>query len=180
MQNYNNGINPFDVRLITVILAIYTLFILGMMHKSINPALCIDNLPKHMIRVDPSLTLAPNLELATFEDFESVDYYVVTARVTAYAPFDNQSGLCADGTPSTTSVGHLPSSAFIAVDPSLIPYGTKVYIPGYGLTTAGDTGGALRSYNGYAIDVFMDTYEEAMDFGIQYLEVRIYDNPSNQ
>ena len=103
-----------------------------------------------------------------------LDYIEVTARVTAYAPFDNKSGMCADWNPSVTSIGHRPSSKYIAVDPKKIPYGTKVYIEGYGMTEAGDTGGALRSYDGYAIDVYFDTYEEAINWGKKYIKVRIY------
>ena len=36
-----------------------------------------------------------------------------------------------------------------------------------------DTGGALRSYEGVAIDVYFDSYEEAMEWGVQYLEIEI-------
>lgn len=100
---------------------------------------------------------------------------VITARVTAYAPFDNKSGMCADSDPSVTSIGLKPGKEYIAVDPKKIPYGTKVIIPGYGEVEAGDTGGALRAYDGVAIDVFMDTYEEAIQWGVQYLEVEVYD-----
>jgi len=97
----------------------------------------------------------------------------VIARVTAYAPFDNRSGMCNDGNPNVTSRGYRPSRAYAAVDPEKIAYDTKLNIPGYGEVIAGDTGGALRSYEGIAIDVFMDTYEEAIAWGVQYLEIEI-------
>lgn len=96
------------------------------------------------------------------------------ARVTAYAPFDNVSGICADGSPATTSIGWVPSADIIAVDPKRIPYGTLVYIPGHGYAIAGDTGGALRRYKGVAIDVFKPTHREAMQWGKQYLTVYVY------
>ena len=101
---------------------------------------------------------------------------VIIARVTAYAPFDNKSGICADENPSVTSVGYRPGSEYVAVDPKRIPYGTKLMIPDYGEVIAGDTGGALRAYDGSAIDVFMDTYAEAMAWGVQYLEVEILES----
>lgn len=101
------------------------------------------------------------------------DPRVILVRVTAYAPFDNKSGICADGSPATTSRGHRPSRRYAAVDPSRIPYGTRLHVPGYGEVIAGDTGGALRSYEGYAVDVFMESHEDAMAWGVRYLEVEV-------
>lgn len=100
---------------------------------------------------------------------------VVQARVTAYAPLDNKSGICAEGDPTITATGTKVRRGIIAVDPKKIPYGTKVYIPGYGEAIAEDTGGALRNYDGIAIDILVDTYEEAMQWGKRYMEVIIYE-----
>lgn len=50
----------------------------------------------------------------------------------------------------------------IAVDPRVIPLGTKVYIPGYGTAIASDTGGAIK---GNIIDLYMNTYEECIRWG---------------
>lgn len=98
----------------------------------------------------------------------------IPAVVTAYAPFDNQSGICNDGDPSRTSTGQTPSRGIVAVDPARIPYGTKLNIPGYGIVIAGDTGGALvKDKENIRIDVFAETYEEAMAWGVQNLEVII-------
>ena len=58
----------------------------------------------------------------------------------------------------------------IAVDPSFIPLGTKVYIPGYGEAVAEDTG---RSIRGNRIDIAFDSYEEALAFGRQDVELYI-------
>lgn len=99
----------------------------------------------------------------------------VEARVTAYAPFDNQSGICADGSPATTSIGWRPGPDIIAVDPREIPYGTLVFIPGHGFAVAGDTGGALRRYDGVAIDVYKDSYDEAIQWGKQYKTIYVYE-----
>ena len=95
-------------------------------------------------------------------------------RVTGYAPFDNGSGICNDGDPTNTSTGTYPQNGTVAVDPNKIPYETELYIPGYGYGIAEDTGGAMRSYNGYAIDLFFDTYEEAMRWGVQYVDVIVF------
>ena len=101
------------------------------------------------------------------------DSETVLMRVTAYAPFDNVSGICADEDPTVTSIGHRPGVQYAAVDPSRIPYGTPMVVPGYGVVEAGDTGGALRNCKDLAIDVYFDTHEEAMAWGVQYLEVTI-------
>ena len=58
----------------------------------------------------------------------------------------------------------------IAVDPSVIPLGTHVFIPGYGEAVAEDIGYAI---NGYRIDVAFDTHAEALSFGRQDLEIFI-------
>lgn len=98
---------------------------------------------------------------------------IVTIKVTAYAPFDNQSGICNNGDPEHTSTGVRPGKKYAAVDPARIPYGTKLNVPGYGIVEAQDTGGALRNYEGLAIDVYFDTYIEAIIWGEQFLEVEI-------
>ena len=98
-------------------------------------------------------------------------YNIIKARVTAYSPLDNKSGISADNNPNITSCGTNPSRGTIAVDPSRIPYGTKIYIPGYGNGVAEDTGGALREYEGIAIDICVDTYEEAMKWGVKHIDV---------
>jgi 3D (Asp-Asp-Asp) domain-containing protein len=55
----------------------------------------------------------------------------------------------------------------IAVDPSVIPYGTEVSINGH-IYCAHDTGGAIK---GNRIDVYFDSHEEACEFGAQYANV---------
>ena len=62
----------------------------------------------------------------------------------------------------------------IAVDPSFIPLGTRVYIPGYGEAIAEDTGGAIK---GRIIDLAFDTYEEVITFGRQELDIYILEYP---
>ena len=58
----------------------------------------------------------------------------------------------------------------IAVDPSVIPLGSTVYIPGYGEFVAGDTGSAI---NGNRIDIHMTDLQQALQFGRRSIEVQI-------
>ena len=107
-------------------------------------------------------------------DLVSDDYTTITAIVTAYAPFDNQSGMCNDGDPTNTATGTYPKHGTLAADPERLPYGTEIYIPGYGLGTVEDTGGALRNdKENIRIDVFMSSYENAIEWGKQELVVEI-------
>jgi len=105
----------------------------------------------------------------------SITITPVTAQITSYAPLDNQSGICADENPTLTSKGFYPQLKIIAVDPRKLAYGTLVYIPGHGHAIAGDTGGALRNYDGIAIDVFRDTSKESREWGKKHMTVYVYD-----
>lgn len=70
-----------------------------------------------------------------------------------------------------TATGTVPAEGrTIAVDPSVIPYGTRVYIDGYGTFIAEDCGGAVK---GNHIDMYFDTHEGAVAFGSKRLFVTI-------
>lgn len=73
-------------------------------------------------------------------------------------------------TGNPTATGIMPYWGVIAVDPRFIPLGTKVYIPGYGIALAADTGGAIR---GNIIDLFMNTYRQAINWGRRDVDVYI-------
>lgn len=62
----------------------------------------------------------------------------------------------------------------IAVDPDVIPLGTKVYVSGYGIAIAADTGGAIK---GNIIDVFFNTHEECVSWGRKQVTVQILEYP---
>ena len=85
----------------------------------------------------------------------------IDMEATAYLPTDGSgAGITATGIPATYGI--------VAVDPDVIPLGTKVYIPGYGEALAADTGGAIQ---GYKIDLCMESYGQAMDFGRRMITV---------
>lgn len=90
---------------------------------------------------------------------------VYTMEATAYLPTDgNGAGITATGIAAVRGV--------VAVDPDVIPLGSRVYIPGYGTAIAADTGGAIR---GGRIDLCMESYGEAINFGRRNVEVYILD-----
>ncbi|MBU5266663.1 3D domain-containing protein [Virgibacillus proomii] len=91
--------------------------------------------------------------------------FSVTA--TAYtASCDGCSGITATG----VNLNENPDAKVIAVDPSVIPLGSKVYVEGYGHATAADTGGAIK---GNKIDVFLPTKGEATNWGVRTVNVTI-------
>ena len=100
-------------------------------------------------------------------------YYTqhISAEATAYCSCTSctggGSGLTASGIP----VNRDPNGySTVAVDPNVIPLGTKLYIPGYGLAIAADTGGAIK---GNKVDLFHNSHSEALSFGRQSIEVYV-------
>ena len=68
-----------------------------------------------------------------------------------------------------TSTGTRPKWGTIAVDPRVIPYGSKVYIPQFGMTfTAEDCGGAIK---GNKIDIFMGSKSQAYSWGRRTIDI---------
>jgi uncharacterized protein YabE (DUF348 family)/3D (Asp-Asp-Asp) domain-containing protein len=61
-----------------------------------------------------------------------------------------------------TATGRNPAVGLVAVDPTIIPLGSKLYIEGYGYAEAADTGGAIK---GNRIDLFMESREECVRWG---------------
>ena len=63
-----------------------------------------------------------------------------------------------------------PNRKVIAVDPRVIPLGTKVWVEGYGEAIAGDTGGAIK---GNKIDVFIPSHDNAMEWGVKKVKLKV-------
>ncbi|MCY0880089.1 MAG: 3D domain-containing protein [Firmicutes bacterium] len=68
-----------------------------------------------------------------------------------------------------TATGIKARYGIAAVDPAVIPLGSRLYIPGYGYALAADTGGAIV---GDRIDLCYDTATQAIDWGVR--EVTVY------
>ena len=67
---------------------------------------------------------------------------VMTVYATWYDPA-SAGRSSSDPSYGITSTGVPVTKGIVAVDPSVIPYGTRMYIPGYGFAEAADTGGAI-------------------------------------
>ncbi len=77
---------------------------------------------------------------------------------------------CSGVTATGINLKSNPNAKVIAVDPSVIPLGTRVYVEGYGYATAADTGGAIK---GHKIDVFFSSKSHAYSWGRRTVKVTI-------
>jgi uncharacterized protein YabE (DUF348 family) len=93
-----------------------------------------------------------------------VEYYVSSTAYTA-----NCNG-CSGFTATGINLHQNPGIKVIAVDPRVIPLGTKVYVEGYGYAVAADTGSAVK---GHKIDVFFATKAEAYRWGNRTVKIKI-------
>ncbi|MGE7696764.1 3D domain-containing protein [Lysinibacillus sp. NPDC094177] len=91
----------------------------------------------------------------------------LTMRATAYTAYcAGCSGITANG----TDIRSNPNLKVIAVDPRVIPLGSRVWVEGYGEAIAADTGGAIK---GNKIDVFIPTEGQARQWGVKHVTVKI-------
>ncbi len=88
---------------------------------------------------------------------------MLTMEATAYLPTDG-------GGDGITATGVQAHHGIVAVDPNVIPLGTRLYIPGYGEAVAADTGGDII---GNRIDVVLEDYSSAIQFGRRTVEVYV-------
>lgn len=94
---------------------------------------------------------------------------VITVTSTAYTA--NCAG-CSGITATGFNLKANPNAKVIAVDPNVIPLGSKVYVEGYGYAIASDTGGAIK---GNKIDVFFSSQSRAESWGRKSVTIRIID-----
>lgn len=94
----------------------------------------------------------------TIGEFSYSDVFTCTAY--AYVA----GGYGASGNPAVVGT--------VAVDPSIIPLGTRLYVEGYGYAIANDTGGNII---GYTLDLVMDTEYECYQWGVRTVNVYILD-----
>lgn len=137
------------------------------------------------ITVDPGLDtkIHENLDITITDNTKAQEEAQSSLPIveTEYGPstysnvisMDASAYLASDGGGSgITAIGMYAQHGVVAVDPDVIPLGTHLYIPGYGVAIAADTGGAIY---GNKIDLCMDSYGEAMNFGRRYVDVYVLD-----
>lgn len=113
--------------------------------------------------------ITEQLEIAntTMSDLKDQEYklvYLGDYKLTHYCP-GFHGAPCGTGDGLTATGTKVTPGRTIAVDPKVIPYGTKVYIEGYGWRVAEDCGGSVK---GNHIDVATGSHDEAMSSGVKH------------
>ncbi|MHB8125045.1 MAG: 3D domain-containing protein [Desulfitobacteriaceae bacterium] len=76
-------------------------------------------------------------------------------------------------TGNLTATGKTPRVGLIAVDPKVIPLGSRLYIEGYGYAIAADTGGDIK---GNKIDIFLNSERECVEWGRKKTKLFLLNN----
>lgn len=116
---------------------------------------------QHLAGVDEQLIL----RLPDEPELVSLGTYTITAycpceRCCGKDPSDPFYGITATGTVAT-------EGRTVAADPDVLPYGTVIYINGHAYTIE-DCGGGVK---GKQIDLYFDSHEDALEWGVQEIEV---------
>lgn len=93
----------------------------------------------------------------------------LTVVATGYYPGPEDCGPNATG---YTCLGLPAGRGIVAVDPDLIPLGTRMFVPGYGWAVAGDTGRAIQ---GNRIDLGFDEKAESQAYGTQTITIQLFE-----
>ena len=111
-------------------------------------------------------TKAKPIQVASRGSGNGKEIYVTS---TAYTASCNG---CSGTTATGVNLHANPNAKVIAVDPRVIPLGSKVYVDGYGYAIASDTGGAIK---GNKIDVFFPSKSDAYRWGRKTVKIKILD-----
>ncbi|CAM4013183.1 3D domain-containing protein [Lederbergia lenta] len=130
-----------------------------------------NNTPKAQPETAPASNVKSDSadEKAPASTQQAVEGKEMTVTATAYTAYCNG---CSGVTATGQDLRANPEQKIIAVDPTVIPLGTKVHVEGYGNAVAGDVGGAIK---GNKIDIFMPSSSDATNFGVQTVKVTILD-----
>lgn len=145
----------------------YDLMFLSLFAFIISDVVVLSGYDKRLDKMDEQIK-----ELTVVEEVvDNVEEVIELAdlgeyKLTAYCPCVK----CCGKSDGITATGvKAKSGRTVAVDPNVIPLGSEIIIDGI-CYTAEDVGGAVK---GNVIDIFFDTHEEALQFGVQYKDVNI-------
>jgi 3D (Asp-Asp-Asp) domain-containing protein len=127
--------------------------------------------PNQKLKVSGTKVTAskPKTKAKTTTTSKTKNKVVKTLTVNASAFTANCKG-CSGITYTGINLKKNPNAKVISVDPTVIPLGSKVYVEGYGYAVAADKGSAIK---GKRIDVFMNSYNKAIQWGRKTVKVQI-------
>ena len=131
--------------------------ILGLMILGYNPKPKTDTDNVGSVETEPFIV----------EEKEDPFTWLGKFKITAYCPCSKCCGQWADGVTSTGVTA--TEGRTIAVDPKVIPYGSKVMIAGNEYI-AEDCGGAIKENR---IDIYFESHDDALEYGVQTHDVYI-------
>ena len=121
------------------------------------------------------MTLKIALLLISFFNFPQLKAVKnVEMEVTAYCGCESCCGPYSDGI--TASGYRLRQGDKIVAAPQTLRFGTKIFVPGYGLASVQDRGGAIKDNR---LDVYFSTHEEALKWGRRKLIVYVFSENEN-
>lgn len=125
---------------------------------------------KHVVAIGTK-EVKQSVAVATSESKSNNNSNSKVFHMTASAYTASCSG-CSGYTATGIDLKANPNMKVIAVDPNVIPLGSKVWVEGYGTAIAGDTGGSIK---GKRIDAHFPTKADAYSFGRKKVKVKIID-----
>ncbi|KGX87489.1 LysM peptidoglycan-binding and 3D domain-containing protein [Pontibacillus litoralis] len=124
--------------------------------------------PKQEVKKEQSKQTKTKVETAQpIQNKQAASAKMIEVSSTAYTAECNG---CSGITSTGINLKENPNQKVIAVDPSVIPLGSKVYVEGYGEAIAGDVGGSIK---GNKIDVFFPDRSKALQWGNRTVTVKV-------
>ncbi len=128
-----------------------------------------NNLKTNVIHPNQKLAIKAGGKVAATPSRDTSNAVQKEFMVSASAYTANCHG-CSGITKTGLNLKKNPHLKVIAVDPKVIPLGSKVHVEGYGYAVAGDIGGAIK---GNKIDVFIPTKSAAYKWGRKQVKVKV-------
>ncbi len=148
-----------ETNIMLVIVSIFIVFVfaffIGFVFGDINENVNVPDVPADTVYTT---------ELDTYPEYE-------TFIARAYCGCKECNGIWSDGTVAKSSTGtKLEQGVSVAADFSVLPPFTQIEVSGLGIYTVHDCGSAIK---GNEIDVYFDNHEDAQDFGVKKVRVKV-------
>jgi 3D (Asp-Asp-Asp) domain-containing protein len=123
----------------------------------------------------PQVEAYSQAEIRWFDNRPIRPVRTITMLVTAYSPDEQSCGEWADGITASGYSVRTNGGMLVAADTRILPFGSLLSIPGYDgghVVPVLDRGGAIK---GNRLDVLYPTHEDALEWGVQRLEVTVWE-----